>query len=90
MTFQDWYYFPLLAYSMTDTRYDKLVYSHTHTQTYRRAGMLVLLYPSPLGIAAVTLLIVYSLVTHLTTLFIPVTIDLFIPVIDFSVYTSHK
>ena len=56
--------FLLLAYSRTDTLYVELVYSHTHTQTYRRAGMLVLLYPSPLGTAAVTLLIVYSLVTH--------------------------
>ena len=43
MTFQDWYYFPLLAYSMTDTRYNKLVYSHTHTDIQKGwyAGIII-------------------------------------------------
>ena len=47
--------FLLLAYSGTDTLYVELVYSHRHTE-----GLVCwyeLLYPSPLGVAAVTLLI---------------------------------
>ena len=35
MTFQDWYDFPLLAYSGTNTRYNKLVYPYTHTDIQR-------------------------------------------------------
>ena len=76
---------------------EKLVYPHTLTQTYRRAGMLVLIYPFPLGVTASRYRLFISL-SHLdnfvytSQLWISFIyqswIFLFIPVVRNFVYTS--